>query len=102
MNKIKTGDTVKVIAGKDKGKTGKVLKAMPAENKVVVQGVNVQTKHAKATRKAGAEIKHIEGPIDASNVMLYDTKAKKAVKVGYQIKDGKKVRVARKTGAVID
>ena len=99
---LKKGDTVKVITGKDKGKTGKVLKAMPAENKVVVQGVNVQTKHAKATRKAGAEIKHIEGPIDASNVMLYDTKAKKAVKVGYQMKDGQKVRVARKTGSVID
>ena len=100
--RIKKDDTVVVITGKDKGKTGKVLKAMPAENKVVVQGVNVQTKHAKATRKAGAEIKHIEGPIDASNVILYDTTAKKAVKVGYQMKDGKKVRVARKTGTVID
>ncbi len=100
--RIKKDDTVVVITGKDKGKTGKVLKAMPAENKVVVQGVNVQTKHAKATRNASAEIKHIEGPIDASNVMLYDTKAKAAVKVGYQIKDGKKVRVNRKTGAVID
>ena len=100
--RIKKGDTVVVITGKDKGKTGRVLKAMPAENKVVVQGVNVQTKHAKATRNASAEIKHIEGPIDASNVMLYDTKTKAAVKVGYQIKDGKKVRVNRKTGAVID
>jgi len=100
--RIKKGDTVVVITGKDKGKTGTILKAMPADNKVIVQGVNVQTKHAKATRKTGAEIKHIEGPIDASNVMLYDTKAKAAVKVGYQIKDGKKVRVNRKTGAVID
>lgn len=100
--RIKRDDTVVVITGKDKGKTGKVLKAMPAENRVIVQGVNVQTKHAKATRTAGAEIKHIEGPIDASNVMLYDTKAKKAIKVGYTIKDGKKVRIDRKTGAVID
>ena len=100
--RIKKGDTVVVITGKDKGKTGTILKAMPADNKVIVQGVNVQTKHAKATRNTGAEIKHIEGPIDASNVMLYDTKAKAAVKVGYQIKDGKKVRVNRKTGAVID
>ena len=100
--RIKKDDTVVVITGKDKGKTGKVLKAMPADNKVIVQGVNVQTKHAKATRNASAEIKHIEGPIDASNVMLYDTKTKAAVKVGYQIKDGKKVRVNRKTGAVID
>ena len=100
--RIKKDDTVVVITGKDKGKTGTILKAMPADNKVIVQGVNVQTKHAKATRNTGAEIKHIEGPIDASNVMLYDTKAKAAVKVGYQIKDGKKVRVNRKTGAVID
>ncbi len=100
--RIKKDDTVIVITGKDKGKHGKVLKAMPKENRVVVEGVNVVTKHAKATRKAGAEIKHFEGPIDASNVMLYDTKAKEVIKVGYQIKDGKKVRVSKKTGNVID
>ena len=100
--KIKTGDTVMVITGKDKGKSGKVLKAMPKENKVYVEGINMQTKHAKATRQTPAEIKHIEGPIDASNVMLYDAKAKEVVKVGYQIKDGKKVRVSKKTGSVID
>ncbi len=100
--RIKKDDTVVVITGKDKGKVGKVLKAMPAENRVVVEGVNVQTKHQKQTRDAAAEIKHIEGPIDASNVMLYDAKAKKAIKVKYEIKDNKKVRVAKKTGAVID
>ena len=100
--RIKKNDTVVVITGKDKGKTGRVLKAMPAENKVVVQGVNVQTKHAKATRNASAEIKHIEGPIDASNVMLYDAKAKEVIKVAYEVRDGKKVRVSKKTGNVID
>lgn len=100
--RIKKDDTVVVITGKDKGKTGKVLKAMPKENKVVVQGVNMQTKHAKATQKAAAEIKHIEGPIDASNVMLYDSKSKKGIRVGYKIETGKKVRVSKKTGAVID
>ncbi len=100
--KIKTGDTVVVIAGKDKGKSGKVLAAMPKENRVVVQGVNVQTKHAKAKQTEAAEIKHIEGPIDASNVMLYDAKEKKGVRVGYEVKDGKKVRVSKKTGNVID
>lgn len=100
--RIKKDDTVVVITGKDKGKTGKVLKAMPKENKVIVQGVNMQTKHARATQKAPAEIKHIEGPIDASNVMYYDTKAKKAVKIGYKTQNGKKVRVSKKTGAVID
>ena len=100
--KIKTGDTVVVIAGKDKGKTGKVLKAMPKENRVYVEGINMQTKHAKATRTTGAEIKHVEGPIDASNVMYYDTKAKQATRVGYEVKDGKKVRVSKKNGSVID
>ena len=100
--RIKKGDTVVVITGKDKGKTGTILKAMPADNKVIVQGVKVQTKHAKATRNTGAEIKHIEGPIDASNVMLYDAKAKEVIKVAYEVRDGKKVRVSKKTGNVID
>ena len=100
--RIKKDDTVIVITGKDKGKHSKVLKAMPKENRVVVEGVNVVTKHAKATRKAGAEIKHFEDPIDASNVMLYDTKAKEVIKFGYRVKDGKKVRVSKKTGNVID
>ena len=100
--RIKKDDTVVVITGKDKGKTGKVLKAMPKENKVVVQGVNMQTKHAKAAPKAGAEIKHMEGPIDASNVMLYDSKTKQGTRVGYKVENGKKVRVSKKTGAVID
>jgi large subunit ribosomal protein L24 len=99
--RIKKDDTVVVITGKDKGKTGKVLKAMPKENKVIVQGVNVQAKHSKATQKSAAEIKHIEGPIDASNVMLYDTKAKQGTRVGYKIENGKKVRVAKKSGNVI-
>ena len=100
--RIKKDDTVVVITGKDKGKTGKVLKAMPKENKVVVQGVHMQTKPAKATPKAGAEIKHMEGPIDASNVMLYDSKTKQGTRVGYKVENGKKVRVSKKTGAVID
>ncbi len=97
--RIKKDDTVIVITGKDKGKTGKVLKAMPKENRVIVEGVNIQTKHQKQTRTAKAEIKHVEGPIDASNVMFYDTKA---VKIGYKVDGDKKVRVNRKTGAVID
>ena len=99
--RIKKDDTVVVITGKDKGKTGKVLKAMPKENRVIVEGVNIQTKHQKQTRTAPAEIKHVEGPIDASNVMYYDTKANEAVKIGYKVEDGKKVRINRKTGKVI-
>ena len=100
--RIKTGDTVIVISGKDKGATGKVLRAYPKENRVIVEGVNVQTKHQKQTRTAQAEIRHIEGPIDASNVMLYDNKAKKPVKIGYEGTGKDKVRVNRKTGSKID
>jgi large subunit ribosomal protein L24 len=100
--RIKKDDMVIVITGKDKGKVGKVLKAMPKENRVIVEGVNVQTKHQKQTQKERAEIKHVEGPIDASNVMFYDNKSKEPVKIGYAVKDGRKVRVNRKTGNVID
>ena len=102
MRRIKKDDMVKVIAGKDIDKEGKVLSVDVKKHRVVVEGVNMQTKHAKATRQAGAEIKHLEGPIDASNVMLYDAKAKEVIKFGYAVKDGKKVRVSKKTGNVID
>ena len=100
--RIKKDDTVIVLTGKDKGKTGKVLKAMPKEGRVIVEGINIQTKHAKQTQKSAAEIKHQEGPIDVSNVMYYDTKSKQATKIGFKVEDGKKVRVAKKTGNVID
>lgn len=101
--RIKTGDTVIVITGKDKGATGKVLRTYPKDNRLIVEGVNVQTKHQKQTRKIQeSQIMHIEGPIDASNVMLYDTKSKKPVKIGYQGTGKDKVRVNRKTGAKID
>lgn len=101
--KIKKDDTVVVITGKDKGKKGKVIKAMPKENKVIVEGVNIQTKHAKATRTSPAEIKHQEGPIDASNVMFWDSKAKAATRVGYaKDENGKSYRVSKKTGNKID
>ena len=98
---IKKDDTVVVIAGKDKGKTGTVLRTIPKKNKVVVEGVNMQTKHAKATRTSSSEIKHFEGPIDASNVMYFDKETKQATRIGHEIVDGKKVRVSRKTGKVI-
>ncbi len=99
---IKKNDTVVVIAGKDKGKTGTVLRVLPKKNKVVVEGVNVQTKHARATRTSNSEIKHIEGPIGASNVMFYDKEAKAGTRVGYKEENGKKVRYSKKTGNVID
>ena len=97
---IKKDDTVIVITGKDKGKKGKVLKAMPKENRVIVEGVNVQTKHAKQTRTTPAEIKHQEGPIDASNVMFVSEG--KVSRIGFKMDGDKKVRVAKATGKVID
>lgn len=100
--RIKKDDMVVVITGKDKGKKGKVLKAMPKENKVIVEGVNVQTKHQKQTRTEKSEIKHIEGPIDVSNVMYYNSKTKEASKLGSKVDGDNKVRVARKSGSVID
>ena len=102
MLKIKKGDTVRVIAGKDKGKEGKVLSV--ADGKVVVEGVNTVTKHTKASQanpQGGIVTK--EAALDASNVMYYDTKAKQASRIGYKVKeDGTKVRVSKKTGNVID
>ena len=100
--KLKKDDMVIVITGKDKGTSGKVLKAMPKENRVIVEGVNIQTKHQKQTRTEKAEIKHVEGPIDVSNVALYDPKSKEIIKIGYEVRDGRKVRINRKTKSVID
>lgn len=99
---IKKDDMVIVITGKDKGKKGKVLKTSPKTNKVWVEGVNVQTKHAKARGQMPAEIKHIEGPVDASNVMLWDNKAKAPTRVGYKVENGKKTRVSKKSGSILD
>ena len=100
--RIKKGDKVIVIAGKDKGKVGEVIKAMPKEDRVIVEGINIQTKHQKQTRTAPAEIKHQEGPIHVSNVMLYDENAKAGTRVGYKMDGDKKVRVAKKSGNIID
>ena len=99
--KIKKGDTVKVIAGKDKGKDGKVLTVNVKDNTVVVENVNMVTKHAKpsAANQQGG-ILHQEAPIAISNIM-YVVKDK-TTKIGYEFKDGKKVRVAKATGEVID
>ena len=99
--KIKTGDTVIVISGDDKGKIGKVVKALPKTNKVIIEGVNVQKKHVKPTQNEKGSIKEINAPIDVSNVAFYDEKAKKATKIGYKLADGKKVRIAKNSGEII-
>ncbi len=99
--KIKKGDLVKVIAGRDKDKEGKVLTVNHDKNTVVVEGVNMITKHTKASaaNQNGGIVKQ-EGPIDASNVM-YIHKGK-ATRVGFKMDGDKKVRVAKSTGEVID
>ena len=99
--RIKKGDTVKVIAGKDKDKEGKVLSVNAKNHTALVEGVNMVTKHAKpsATNPQGG-ILHQESPIDISNIMLVVDG--KTSKIGYDFKDGKKVRVAKATGEVID
>lgn len=100
--KIKTGDTVIVLSGDDKGKTGKVIKAMPSENKVIVEGVNAAKKHVKPSQaNPKGSVKDINLPIDASNVALLDPKSNKATRVGYKLKDDKKVRVAKASGSEI-
>lgn len=100
--KIKKGDQVIVLTGKDKGRKGEVLKVIPAESRVVVQGVNVVTKHAKPTQVSPGGIQKKELSIHVSNVALADPKTGAATRVGYQaLKDGKKVRVAKKSGETI-
>jgi large subunit ribosomal protein L24 len=94
--KLRKGDTVEVITGKDKGKRGEIQRVLPAQNKVLVTGINVATKHAKPRRANDrAGIIDRDMPIHASNVMLVHKG--KRVRVGYELRDGKKVRVA-KTG----
>lgn len=99
---VKKGDTVVVIAGKDRGKTGKILTAMPKNNRVVVEGVNIVIKHQKPTQEMqqGGRIEQ-EGSIHVSNVMLYSEKDKKGVRVGHKIDNGKKVRVST-SGEILD
>ncbi|OGD68408.1 50S ribosomal protein L24 [Candidatus Campbellbacteria bacterium RIFCSPHIGHO2_12_FULL_35_10] len=100
--KIRKEDKVIVIAGKDKGKTGKVLKAFPAEDMVVVEGVNIKKKHQKATRggKKGQVIEKTF-PIHVSNVMLSDPKSNKPTRIGKKKVGDKFVRVAKKSETVI-
>lgn len=99
--KIKKGDKVVILSGNDKGKTGEVVKAMPKEGKVVVQGINLVKVHQKPSQTTPGGIVTKEAPIHVSNVALV-TSDGKATKVGYTVKDGNKVRVARKSGQVID
>ena len=100
-SKIKRNDTVKVIAGKDKDREGKVLHVDPKNHRIVVEGVNMVTKHTKpnAANQTGGIVRQ-EAPIDVSNVMYLHNG--KPTRIGFEVRDGKKVRVAKATGEAID
>ena len=100
---FKTGDKVVVISGKDKGKEGKITHVLRAENRVVVEGVNIVKKHVKGNGQTAGSINEVEAPIHASNVMIIDPKTKKPTRIGHSVnKDGKKIRVSKKSNSSLD
>ena len=101
--KLRVGDTVQVVAGSDKGNTGEIIQILRKEDRVIVEGINMVTKHIKPSQ-ADPEggIVTREAPIHVSNVAYYDSKAKEPVKVGYKIEDGQKIRINKKTGKALD
>ena len=91
-----------MIAGKDKGKTGKVLRSFPDKDMIIVEGLNMKKKHKRANRKGlKGEMIEFAAPIHVSNVMIEDPKTKKPTRVGYKIVNGKKIRIAKKSGTEI-
>jgi large subunit ribosomal protein L24 len=101
--RIKKGDQVVVRTGRDRGKKGEVLKVIPKDNRAVVQGVNMVTKHRRPTPTAAGGIERIEAPIHVSNLALVDPKTGEATRVGVKfLEDGRKVRVAKRSGEQID
>lgn len=103
MQKIRKGDTVVVLAGKDKDKQGEVLRSLPTENRVVVRGVNVVKKHTRPTQMSEGGIVSVEAPINVSNVAHVDPTDGKPTRVGFKVlEDGRKVRFAKRSGEVLD
>jgi len=101
--KIKKGDKIVVLTGKDKGSKGEVLKVFPSDSKVLVQGINLVKKHQSPTPTGAGGIISVERPIHVSNVSLIDPKSEKPTRVGFKVaKDGTKTRVARRSGEVIE
>ncbi len=101
--KIKKNDRVIVIAGKDKGKTGTVVRVMPKEQRLVVAGVNQVTKHKRPTAQSAGGVEKVEASLHISNVAHVDPKDNKATRVGFKLlSDGRKVRVAKRSGEQID
>lgn len=100
--KIKKGDMVVVIAGKERNKTGKVMRVLRKTERVVVDGLNKVVRHMRKTKTQAGQKVSFEAPIHASNVMVLDPKTKKATRIGYKInKDGKKERIAKKSDSVL-
>lgn len=102
MNKIRKGDNVIVIAGKDKGRTGVILKMNLKDNTALVQGVNLVKRHQKQTQSQEGGIITKESPIHLSNIAYLDPKENKPTKIGIMVKDDKKVRFAKRSGEVIN
>ena len=103
MQKIKKGDKVVVLAGKDKGRTGEVVSVAPKESRAIVRGVNMIRRHQRQTQSQEGGIITKEAPIHLSNIALADPKDGKPTRVGFTVqKDGKKVRVAKRSGEVIN
>lgn len=101
--KIKKGDRVVVLTGRDKGKRGEVLKVMPAESRVLVQGVNIVKRHTRPSMQSQGGIVEQEAPVHVSNVAHIDPKTDKPTRVGFKaLEDGRKVRFAKASGEVID
>jgi large subunit ribosomal protein L24 len=102
MQKIRKGDKVVVLAGKDKGRTGEVLRMMPKEDKAVVRGINMIRRHQRQSQTTEGGIISKEAPIHVSNIAIADPKDGKPTRIGFEVKDGKKVRVAKRSGVSID
>ena len=101
--KIKKGDKVVILAGRDKGKTGEVVKSIPNEDRVIVSGVNMVKRHQRPTQTSAGGIEEKEAAIHVSNVALADPKTGEATRVGFKtLEDGRKVRFAKSSGEVID
>jgi large subunit ribosomal protein L24 len=101
--KIKRGDTVQVISGKEKGQRGEVREVLPNKNRVVIEGINERTRHARPTQQNQQGLYTFNAPVDISNVMLVDPSSGEPTKVGYRFTDsGEKVRVGKKSGKDID
>ena len=100
--KIKKGDQVVVSTGRDKGRRGEVVEVRRTENRVLVQGCNIVKRHTRATQDNPGGIINKEAPLHISNVSLIDPDSGKATRIGYEVKDGKKIRIARRSGKALD